>query len=291
MERRALTPSGFGLELDKLNLGEIDGLRSSLVEAFHESGGLLLVRDQGHLTPRQLLDFAALFGELELNEKYDPDFLLPGVPEILRIGNLKEKGTYRSLFTQADPPPLLWHSDDTFRHPQPLGSCVLSVATPPEGGETGFAGMAAAYEALPPATRARVESLRALHSYDFLNEYLRLRNPHRPPLSDELRKEMPPVERPLVAEHPVTHRKSLYIPKCHIESIAGLSDEERDALLSELLDHATSPDFALMHRWRLGDVVIWDNRSTLHAPSPFDADRYLRLLYRTTVMGEQIVGF
>ncbi len=119
MERRALTPSGFGLELDELDLGEIDGLRSSLVEAFHESGGLLLVRDQSHLTPRQLLDFAALFGELELNEKYDPAFLLPGVPEILRIGNLKEKGTYRSLFTQADPPPLLWHSDDTFRHPQP----------------------------------------------------------------------------------------------------------------------------------------------------------------------------
>ena len=104
MERRVLTPSGFGLDL-----AEIHGLRSFLVEAFHESGGFLLVRDQGHLTPGQFLDFAALFGELELNEKYDPNFLLPDVPEILRIGNLKEKGIYRSLFTQADPPPLLWH--------------------------------------------------------------------------------------------------------------------------------------------------------------------------------------
>ena len=100
-----------------------------MVDAFHESGGLILIRGQSRLTPRELAGFAALFGELEENEKYDPDFLLPGHPEILRIGNLRENGTYRSLFTRADRPPLLWHCDDSFREPQPLGSCILCVET------------------------------------------------------------------------------------------------------------------------------------------------------------------
>lgn len=279
---RALTPSGFGWELDELDPHRV-------VDAFHASGGLILIRNQSRLTPSALEELAALFGELERNEKYDPDFLLPGHPEILRIGNLRERGKYRSLFVKADPPPLLWHCDDSFRHPQPLGSCIWCVETPPEGGETGFAGMTAAYEALSESTKRRIDGLRTTHSYHYLNEYLRQRNPHRPPLSAELRNQHPPVERPLVAVHPVTGKKSLYIPKCHIERVHGLPPEEGETLLTELLEHATGEDFAFMHRWAPGDLVVWDNRSTLHAPSPFDHERYSRLLYRLTMSGEQIV--
>lgn len=282
MKHRALTPSGFGWELEDYDPNQ-------LLEAFHESGGLILIRGQSHLTPQDLAEFAARFGELEKNEKYDPDFLLPGYPEILRIGNLRENGRYRSLFTRADPPPLLWHCDDSFRKPQPLGSCILCIETPPQGGETGFAGMTAAYEALPEAMKARLDGVTTTHSYEYLNETLRKRNPHRPPLSDELRKRHPPVERPLVATHPETGRKSLYLPKCHIESVHGLPREEGQALLDELLEHATRPEFAFMHRWAPGDLVVWDNRSTLHAPSPFDDEAYQRLLYRLTMRGEQII--
>jgi taurine dioxygenase len=122
-----------------------------------------------------------------------------------------------------------------------------------------------------------------------LNEYLRRRNPHRPPLSDELRAKHPPVERPLVARHPQTGRASLYLPKCHIESVRGLSPDESETLLTELLDHATGPDYAFMHRWAPGDLVVWDNRCTLHAPSPFDDQKYSRLLYRLTMKGAPIV--
>lgn len=282
VNHQTLTPSGFGWELDGWD-------RSTLVDAFHASGGLILIRDQGHLSPKGLAEFAAIFGELELNEKYDPDFLLPGHPEILRIGNLQRDGRYHALFTRADPPPLMWHCDDSFRVPQPLGSCILCLETPPEGGETGFAGMAAAYEALPLETKRRVEGLTTTHSYEFLNDYLCERNPHRLPLSDALRAQHPPVERPLVATHPETGRKSLYLPKCHIESVHGLSPEEGAALIDELLSHATGPEFALLHRWEPGDLVVWDNRCTLHAPSPFDDGRYRRLLYRLTMSGAQIV--
>lgn len=288
----AITPSGFGVELEGMDLRELDSREQArIVEAFHDSGGLVLLRGQEHAGPESLQKFASLFGELESNDKYDPDFLLPGFPHILRIGNLKENGRYRSLFVEADPPPLLWHSDDTFRHPQPLGSCLLCVETPPRGGETGFAGMAAAYQALPDETKKRINGLTALHSYHYLNEYLRRRSPHRPPLSPELRAKFAPIRRPLVAVHPVTGRKSLYIPKCHIESIDGLPREEGESLLTELLEHATGPDFAFLHRWATRDVVVWDNRSVLHAPSPFEDGRYPRLLYRITVAGPQIVGF
>ncbi len=282
LRHRTLTPSGFGWELEGYE-------PSALVDAFHESGGLILIRDQGQLTPVALAEFAAIFGELEQNEKYDTEFLLPEHPEILRIGNLRQKGRYHSLFTRADPPPLMWHCDDSFRVPQPLGSCIWCVETPPEGGETGFAGMTAAYDALPVETLERVEGVMTTHSYDYLNEYLRERNPHRLPLSDALRAQHPPVERPLVAEHPETGRKSLYLPKCHIESVHGLSPEDGALLLDELLAHATGPDFAFMHRWAPGDLVVWDNRCTLHAPSRFDDVKYQRLLYRLTMRGEQIV--
>jgi taurine dioxygenase len=292
MRSMALTSSGFGEEIAGLDLSSLDeGARSLLRDRFHASGGLLMIRGQRGLSPEAFRSFAAIFGELESNDKYDPAFLLPGFPEILRLGNLKENGRYRSLFIEADPPPLLWHSDDTFRHPQPLGSCLLSVVAPSSGGETGFAGMAAAYDALSGEMKKRIEGLVALHSYEFLNELLRKRNPHRPPLSEELRREFPPLRRPLVATHPVTGRKSLYIPKCHVASIDGFSSGETEELLSELLAHATGEEFAYMHRWEEGDVVVWDNRSTLHAPTPFDGDRHQRLLYRITVEGAQIQGF
>jgi taurine dioxygenase len=292
----ALTPSGFGTELRGVDLARLDGpAESAIVEAFHESGGLLLVRGQGHIRPDDFMRFARLLGELELNEKYNPDFLVPDHPEVLRIGNLRDENgngeRYRSLFIRADPPPLLWHSDDTFRHPQPLGSCLLCIETPPHGGETWFAGTADAYEELPDSTKERIEGLAAVHSYDHLNEYLRRRNPHRPPLSRELREQFPPIERPIVAEHPVTHRKCLYVPKCHIESVNGLDPGEGERLVDELLTHATGPRFAYEHRWAHGDVVLWDNRCALHAPSPFDDERYRRLLYRITVNGAQIIGF
>lgn len=287
-----LTESGFGAELAGVDLARLDeATRSRLLTVFHDSGGLVLVRSQSHLSPEDFLRFAALFGELESNEKYDPDFLLPGYPAILRIGNLKEGGRYRSLFVEADPPPLLWHSDDSFRHPQPLGSCLLCLETPSRGGETGFAGMTAAYEALDPGTKAAIEGLTAVHAYEYLNEYLRQRNPHRPPFDEAMRRKFPPLRRPLVAEHPVTQQKSLYLPRCHIEAVEGMSREQGDLLLTRLLEHATRPEFVYMHRWAPGDVLVWDNRSTLHAPSPFDAGRYRRLLYRATVTGEQIVGF
>ncbi|MXW03537.1 MAG: TauD/TfdA family dioxygenase [Gemmatimonadetes bacterium] len=288
----SLTRSGFGAELGDVDLARLDeAMVKEAVDAFHALGGLVVIRNQGHIEPSHLRRFVTRFGTPEGNEKYDPAFLVPGFPDILRIGNAKENGKYTALFIQADPPPLLWHMDDSFRHPQPVGSCLFCIRTPPEGGETGFAGMTAAYEHLPDEVKARTNSIRTVHSYNHLNELLRKKNPHRPPLSEALLAQFPPIVRPLVARHPETGRKSLYLPLCHIESVEGMSPAEGSALLNDLQAHATGEDYTYMHGWRPGDLVVWDNRCTLHAPTPFDDTRYERLMFRLTFSGRQIAGF
>ncbi len=288
----SLTRSGFGADLRDLDLARLDeSMVNEAMAAFHEAGGLIVIRDQGHIDPVHLSRFVTRFGIPEGNEKYDPGFLVPGHPDILRIGNTQENGKYTALFIQADPPPLLWHMDDSFRNPQPIGSCLFCIRTPPEGGETGFAGMTAAYEALPDDTKKQIESIRTVHSYNHLNELLRRKNPHRPPLSRALLEQFPPIVRPLVARHPETNRKSLYLPLCHIESVQGMEEAEAESLLEILQVHATGADYTYMHGWRPGDLVVWDNRCTLHAPTPFDDSRYERLMYRLTFGGRQIVGF
>jgi len=289
IDTRTLTPAGFGIDISGFDMSRLDNQSSQvLTQAFLDNGGLLVLRDQALENPNDLCQFTALFGEVEHNEKYDPRYLLPDYPEILRIGNTMENGQHNALFIRADPSPLLWHCDDSFRHPQPMGSCLYCVQAPPSGGETGFAGMAAAYEGLSETMKSRIDGLVTIHSYDHLNKLLRRRNPHRPPLSHAMKQEHPPVRRPLVACHPITQRKSLYLPLCHIESIEGMTATEGEALLEELQAHAIQERYTYFQQWRPGDLVLWDNRCTLHAPTPFDDESYIRLMYRLTVTGQQI---
>ncbi|MDG1437786.1 MAG: TauD/TfdA family dioxygenase, partial [Emcibacteraceae bacterium] len=252
--------------------------------------GVILIRNQQHLTPKNLNDFAAIFGSVEKNEKYNPEFILPNHPEILRLGTLKENGKRRALWIKSDDE-TLWHSDDTFRDPQPIGSCLFCVTAPKEGAATWYAGMSHAYDALPEHLKEKIETLTAVHSYNHLNEILCQVNPHRPKLSAEMKAKLPPITRPLVAVHPVTRKKSIYATNIHMEKINGMDDDEARSLLAELLSHATKPEFAFAHAWQVGDLILWDNRCAMHAPSPFDDSKYERLMYRLTVNGEQIDGF
>ncbi len=144
--------------------------------------------------------------------------------------------------------------------------------------------MAHAARALPAGLRARVEGRFAVHSYAFLDDILRRTNPHRRPLPLEVRRAHPAVVRPLLLSHPETGEETLCIPDCHISSISGMGDDEARALLAELLAHATGPDFTVCYPWRPGDVAVWDNRSAMHAGSPFEETRP-RLLHRVTFAG------
>ena len=298
MQFESLTPAGFGLQVTGLDLTTpLTDNQWSVIEAeFHRGGGLLLVRGNPGLSAGQLKAFARKFGPLEDNEKYyrmglEHQLHSAEHREVLCVGNrLRDK----SMMIEVDPAAeLLWHCDDSFRAPQPMGSCFYCVEAPADsatgGAATHFASGTAAWRALDGETRARLRRAVAVHDYNALNELLRRENPTRAPLSDEVRALTPPVLRPLAAVHPVTGREALFVPACHMASARHARVDGGAALdVHELLRHATQPEFTYAHHWSAGDCIVWDNRCTLHAPSAFNHARNTRLMYRITMHGEQI---
>ena len=306
MRVSALTPS-FGAVATDVDLGALsDAHWRELHTAFHSSGGLLLIRGQGKLSsaPGAVKAFARRFGPLEDNEKYFQmglsHQLHPQHREILAVGNAL--GDNSMLIRVQKGAELLWHCDDSFRSPQPLGSLFFCVEAPTEGAETWFASGTAALDALPGPLRTDLEDhWCAIHDYNVLNERLREGNPDRPALSADVRAQNPPVLRPLVAHHPWSGLKSLYVPACHIERIVRLraddggtednggavddGEAEAESILRSLVEHATAEKFTYRHRWRPGDCIVWDNRCTLHAPSAFDDTSQRRLMWRITIEG------
>jgi alpha-ketoglutarate-dependent 2,4-dichlorophenoxyacetate dioxygenase len=149
---------------------------------------------------------------------------------------------------------------------------------PPEGGNTDFADMRAVWDDLPETMKKRVEGLTAEHSY-WHSRSLALGEPVEPEPGV-----FPPVTQPLVRRHPRTGRKSIVLAS-HIARVHGMSDEDSDALLRELTEFALRPRYVCSYRWSAGDVVIWDNRCTMHRGTPFDDRRHTRDMRRTTVQG------
>jgi alpha-ketoglutarate-dependent 2,4-dichlorophenoxyacetate dioxygenase len=149
---------------------------------------------------------------------------------------------------------------------------------PPDGADTEFVDTRAVYDALPSTMKARLKGLVAEHSIWHSRAKLGGYIP-----SEEERKSRPPAQHPLVRRHPVSGRKALYIAS-HASHILGMPVEEGRALLVELTEFATQPRFIYAHKWRVGDLVIWDNRCTLHRATPYQSTRYVRDLRRTTII-------
>ena len=256
-----------------------DDVFGAILDAFHAHGVLLF---RGHaLSPEALIAFSRRFGEIEIY--VDRRYLLPGYPEILVVGNVVENGVMTSLFVNHAEE---WHVDMCFTERPTLGTLFHAVEAPPEGADTLFAGAAVAYDALSEETRAQLDGLRAVYDYAVMDEQLRVQDPTRPPMSGEMHQRFPPVAHPLVRTHPVTGRKALWIAPDVTSHVEDMEREEGLALLRDLLRHATQPQFVYRHEWREGDLVIWDNRSTLHSATPFDSGRYRREMHRTTIAGD-----
>jgi len=238
---------------------------------------ILVFHDQ-HLTNQQHIDFSRRFGELEIHTA--KHWLLPDQPEILVLSNRGEKGTKPIVNGGA-----FWHSDITYKTRPPLGSLLYALEVPPEGGDTLYADMYAAYESLDEETKARIEDLHAIHRY--ADRYARMarEDKDRPALSAEQLAEVPDVEHPVVRTHPETGRKALFVNEGFTVGIVGMDDEEASALLEHLFEHSTRPELVYRHRWRAGDLVIWDNRCTMHSATDYDL-RYTRAMHRTTICGD-----
>ncbi|WP_428487800.1 TauD/TfdA dioxygenase family protein [Rhodopila sp.] len=239
----------------------------------------VLVVPKAHVTPADLVAFSRRFGPLEIHSRFDNT--LPAHREVFCVGNVERDGMTASFSRGVEQ----WHADSSYREVPSDASLFYGEIVPPEGGETLFADVTAAWRSLDPALRQKVEGLRAVHSLETLRQWGQQQNPDRAPDTSDQVAKFPPVAQPLVRIHPATGAKSLYLCPAVISHIEGMDAAEGTALIEQLIRHATQPRFVYTHRWQQGDLVMWDNRAVLHTASLFDHMKYQRLMYRTTVAG------
>jgi len=235
------------------------------------------------LTDETHIAFSRLFGDLEYAPRLFGRSLAPRFryPELFDAGNLDAAGNIladerRRMYNKGN---ALWHTDSSFNPHRSAYSLLLAHETPPSGGDTQFADMRAAYDALPPAMKERIEGLVAEH---WLWHSRQLAGYPEP--TQEERDAKPPARHALVQVHPGSGRKTLYLAS-HASHIVGWPIEVGRKLIAELIALATQPQFCYVLRWSgPGDLVIWDNRCTMHRATPFEDTRYRRDMRRTTVL-------
>ena len=268
----------FGAEVSGVDLASpLDAATAKTLRELWLKHELLLFRDQ-KLDEAQQVAFSRHFGPLEIHLRRE--YLSPENPEILYVSNVKKDGRPIGILSDTE---VGWHYDQIYLPRPAVGSMLYSVIIPPDRGATSFADMTAAYEALPAATKARIEGRKAVQSYEAFNRSYSV------PTNDEQRKKTPDIEHPLVRTHPTTGRKALYICPGMTIRIAGLPEAESAELLAELFAWSVRPEFVYTHTWRLGDALMWDNACTMHRREPFDTAQQ-RLMKRTTILADQAVA-
>jgi alpha-ketoglutarate-dependent taurine dioxygenase len=275
----------MGVEVTGLDLSQpLDSTTLRALKALWQHHQLLLFRGQ-KLSEQQQVDFSRNFGELAIF--LEDDKKSSKIPEILRISNVGEDGQklkadnpvhrYYSMLTA------LWHTDGSYKPVPSLGSVLHALEIPPEGGDTCFANTIAAYEALSPEMKARIAGKHMVHNYDVT----RLLAPGIPPLTEAQKRDNAPVTHPVVRTH-ADGRKGLFISANVAYYVGGMPREEGEKLHAELVAWATQPRFVYCHTWRVGDVLMWDNRGTMHKAGTYDAAKYRRVMQRTEMKGTEI---
>jgi len=255
------------------------------IERVMDEYAVSVLRDQ-MIDDEQQIRFTRLYGDLEVQPEVRSKVIVetdnPRIRhrEIFDVSNLDQAGRVlprnddRRSYALGNQ---LWHTDSSFRQLSATYSMLSARVVPPVGGDTEFIDTRAVYDALPQAMKTRIEGLVAEHSI------WRSRSLYGgyQPTAEELRVR-PPAQHPLVRRHPGSGRKALYIAR-HISLIVGWPVADGQALIDELIAFATRPQFVYTHKWRVGDLVIWDNRCTMHRATPFDDMGLPRDMRRTTV--------
>ena len=255
-----------------------DALIGEIEEAWYDN--LLVVFRNQELDDGRLTAFTRRFGELDMappNPTGRPWF--PATPEINVVTNIRVDG---ELIGNAGNSEMSWHTDLGYIEVPPSASLLYGITCPPVGGDTYFANMYLAYETLPDKTREKIKSLKAIHDITtnasgvLRAGYDRVTDP----------RETPGCRHPLVRLHPKTGRKTLFLPRRLNGYVLGLALDDSEALLDMLWVQATRDEFTFGHKWRQGDLVMWDNRCLIHRRDGFD-DNYTRLMHRTQVKGTE----
>ncbi|EHP42384.1 taurine dioxygenase [Cupriavidus basilensis OR16] len=239
---------------------------------------VVVLRDQ-RITPAQQIAFSRRFGPLQIHVLHQ--FQLANHPEILIVSNVLKDGKPIGLGDAGH----FWHSDLSYKEKPSLGSLLHAQELPAEGGDTLFANMHLAWETLPAHLKAKVEGLKAEHTYLAKYAELQQRSPWRPNLTPEQIAQVAPVLQPVVRTHPETGRRALFVSEHFTTRIAGLPEDESRDLLAQLFAHSVKPEHIYRHAWQEHDLVFWDNRSTLHLAAGCP-QAMRRVMYRTTIEGD-----
>jgi alpha-ketoglutarate-dependent taurine dioxygenase len=276
----ALGAEIVGLDLSEaVGDGTIEQVRRALQDYL-----VVCIRDQS-LSESQQIAFSKRLGPLEVFPEKDKT---KSASTIYNVANVAPDGEHlaitdqRVIFQKVN---ARWHTDSSYRYVPAFASLLYAIEVMPEdapGGETEFSNMFAAWDGLAPAMQQRLLPLHMVHTYEFGRRLF----PELPPLSPAEREFVPPVSHPLVRVHPDRgNRRSLYMTMNAGNEVSGMPLEDGQALHRRLGEHLSQARFCYLHKWREGDLVIWDNRATLHRAREYDMAKYRRVLRRTTVAG------
>ncbi|MFK7945850.1 MAG: TauD/TfdA dioxygenase family protein [Paracoccaceae bacterium] len=265
-----------GLELAEVDLADLSDIATT--KTAFDRYGAVLIRGLS-LTPDALITFSRHFGQLDeapVNE--DGKTVVSGLPELYVVSNIK--GADGKAIGSLGAGEAAWHTDMSYLPNPPDASMLYAVEVPATGGDTWVCSMAAALAEMPDSLRKRIEGRRIKHDGTYNSAGLLRQgaeatdDPHKAPGSWH----------PSICRHPRTGAEVLYLGRRRNAYVEGLGQEESDALLDDLWAHATQPQFAYTHRWAVGDLLMWDNRATLHRRDPFDVAAR-RLMHRTQIRG------
>tara|TARA_B100000676_G_scaffold307962_1_gene367637 strand:- start:2638 stop:3624 length:987 start_codon:yes stop_codon:yes gene_type:complete len=324
MQHKTSTLNGdFGLMIEGVTRKDLEDalFQTNAYDLWMRYGGLIAVRGEDllEILPEQLMAWSECFGTIEdITLAAREHSMVPGFP-ILRIGNIRdEDGNLKSSLSKVQPlksdedirynPKTrrpVWHTDSTFRKHPPIGSVFHCRQAPEKGAETLFADTRQAYANLDTKTKKKLMHLEAVCSLAHHDKKISLYSPDYPILTKEQRAANPPNRVPVVLEHPVSGVPALYglnsstcaiVPKGEPIDQAGLDkwdlegiEDESVLIIRDLLPHITGPSFTVKWSWQPGDIVVWDNRSTLHAATGFDYERNTREMWRLTLLDKDSI--
>lgn len=267
--------SAIGVEIGGVDLAQpLDDETFERIERAWHDGLILLFRDQ-RLDDAQQVAFCERFGEVVGSYNKDINTAPNQHPLVMYISNVRENGKLIGSLPDGE---MYFHSDQCHTAQPAMASTLYAMEIPSSGGDTLFANTYTAYETLPWEIKEKLAGLKAEHVYDYSPETTNKGGA-------KIREGVKHHAHPVVRTHPATGRKALYVNRLMTDHIVGLPDDESAALLAFLFDHAEQPAFHYAHQWRVGDLILWDNRCSMHARTDFDASER-RKLRRVTVRGE-----
>ena len=273
-------PTGavLGAEVQGIDVRQVTAPQFAGIHQAWLDHSVLLFRGQS-LTPDELIGFARHFGDLDLAPIQETGRrFVEGKPELYVVSNVM--GADGQPIGSLGAGEAVWHTDMSYLEQPPKASMLYALEIPPAGGTTFFSSMYAAYDRLPATLKQRTQGLRVKHDGTYNSGgYVRA---GVTPTNDP--REAPGTMHPMVVRHPETARQGLYLGRRRMAWIEGMALADSEALLDEIWHHATAAEISWGNEWQVGDLVLWDNRCTMHRRDPFDANSR-RVMHRTQIKG------